>query len=39
MQCAVCGKMFPAITAVIDDNGNPVCSDCAAKAPKEKSKR
>lgn len=32
MQCPICGKMFPARLAVLDDNGNPICPECAQKA-------
>lgn len=32
MQCPVCGKMFSTTLQVIDDNGNPICPNCAQKA-------
>ena len=31
MQCPICGKTFDSKDCVIDENGNPICSECAEK--------
>ena len=36
MQCPICGKMFDPNESRIDDNGNPICSECYKKEQEEK---
>ncbi len=40
MECSHCGKPFPTRFQELDDNGNPICPDCAkeeqhSQSPKE----
>lgn len=31
MECSQCAKLFPTRLQEMDDNGNPICPECAKK--------
>ena len=39
MDCSSCGKPFPTRFQELDDNGNPICPDCAREERESKNRK